>query len=96
MPFLLGKVIVFDTLTTGFWLIGVRFQFTVGGPIQCGSYSAGVRYCAGEIAWHNIDTFIVADFYLVRVLGIVRVNVRDTYPHYIGPPTVLEKKNVSG
>ena len=25
-------------------------------------------------------------FYIVRVPGIVRVNFRDTYPHYIGPP----------
>ena len=52
-------------------------------------YSAGVRYCAGEIVWHNIDPSIVAGFYIVRVPGIVRVNFRDTYPHYIGPPTVL-------
>ena len=51
-------------------------------------YSAGVRYCAGEINWHNIDPSIVAGFYIVRVPGIVRVNFRDTYPHYIGPPTV--------
>ena len=50
--------------------------------------SAGVRYCAGEIVWHNIDPSIVAGFYIVRVPGIVRVNFRDTYPHYIGPPTV--------
>ena len=30
----------------------------------------------------------MAGFYLVRVPGIVRVNFRDTYPHYTGPPTV--------
>ena len=63
---------------------------TVGGPIKCGSYSADVRYCAGEIVWHNIDPSIVAGFYIVRVPGIVRVNFRDTYPHYIGPPTVSD------
>ena len=49
-------------------------------------YSAGVRYCAGEIVWHNIDPSVVAGFYIVRVPGIVRVNFRDTYPHCIGPP----------
>ena len=52
-------------------------------------YSAGVRYCAGEIVWHNINPSIVAGFYIVRVPGIVRVNLRDTYPHYIGPPTAV-------
>ena len=52
-------------------------------------YSAGVRYCAGEIVRHNIDPSIVAGFYMVRVPGIVRLNFRDTYPHDIGPPTVL-------
>ena len=62
---------------------------TVGGPIECGSYSAGVRYCAGEIVWHNIDPSIVAGFYIVRVPGIVRVVFRKTYPHYKGSPTVL-------
>ena len=51
----------------------------------------GVRYCAGEIVWHNIYPSIVAGFYLVRVPGIVRVIFRDTYPHYIGPPTVIIK-----
>ena len=56
--------------------------------IECGSHSAGVRYCAGKIVWHNLDPSIVAGFYIVRVPGIVRVNFRDTYPHYIGPPTV--------
>ena len=55
---------------------------------QVAIYSAGVRYCAGEIVWHNIDPSTVAGFYIVRVPGIVRVNIRDTYPHYIGPPTV--------
>ena len=45
--------------------------------------------CLGEIVWHNIDPSIVAGFCIVRVPGIVRVNFRDTYPHYIGPPTVL-------
>ena len=48
----------------------------------------GVRYCAGEIVWHNIDPSIVAGLYIVRMPGIVRVIFRDTYPHYIGPPTV--------
>ena len=56
--------------------------------VLCGSYSAGVRYCADEIVWHNIDPSIVAGFYIVRVPGIVRVNFRYTYPHYVGPPTV--------
>ena len=56
-------------------------------------YSAGVRYCAGEINWHNIDPSIVAGFYIVRVPGIVRVNFRDAYPHYIGPPTVYGSQN---
>ena len=27
-----------------------------------------------------------AGFYIVRVPGIVRINFRDTYPHYIRPP----------
>ena len=40
------------------------------------------------MVWHNIDPSIVAGFYIVRVLGIVRVNFRDTHPHYIGSPTV--------
>ena len=33
----------------------------------------------------------MAGFNIVRVPGIVRVNFRDTYPHYIGPPTVRVK-----
>ena len=50
----------------------------------------GVRYCAGEIVWHNIDPSINSGrFFIVRVPGIVRGNFRDTYPRYIGPPTVL-------
>ena len=35
-------------------------------------------------------------FYIVRVPGIVRVIFRDTYPHYIGPPTVLPLKAAAG
>ena len=31
----------------------------------------------------------MAGFYIVRLPGIVRVNFRDTYPRYIGPPTVM-------
>ena len=31
----------------------------------------------------------MAGFCIVRVPGIVRVIFRDTYPHYIGPPTVI-------
>ena len=30
----------------------------------------------------------MAGFYIVRVPGIVRLNFRDTYPHYVGPHTV--------
>ena len=55
-------------------------------------YSAGHIVQVSDIVrvkvWHNIDPCIVAGFYKVRVPGIVRVNFRDTYPHYIGPPTV--------
>ena len=36
---------------------------------------------------------MVDGFYIVRVPGIVRVNFRDTYLHYIGPPTVLIRAN---
>ena len=36
----------------------------------------------------------MAGFYIVRVPGVVRVIFRDTYPHYIGPPTVVESGNM--
>ena len=32
-------------------------------------------------------------FYIVLVPGIVRINFRDTYPQYIGPPTVYRNTN---
>ena len=54
-------------------------------------YSAGHIVRVSDIlrvVWHYIDPSIVAGFYIVRVPGIVRVNFHDTYPHYIGPPTV--------
>ena len=56
-------------------------------------YSAGHIVRVSDIV--RVESFgtiqtpsIVAGFYIVRVPGIVRVNFRDTYPHYIGPPTV--------
>ena len=36
----------------------------------------------------------MAGFYIVRVPGIMRVNFRDTYPHYIGPPTVIQSSEI--
>ena len=55
------------------------------------SYSAGHIVRVSDIvrvkSFGNIDPFIVAGFYIVRVSGIVRVNFCETCPHYIGPPT---------
>ena len=56
---------------------GIFFLCALGWPFILRViyiYSAGVRYCAGEIVWHNIDPFIVPGFFIVRVPDIVRVN----------------------
>ena len=65
-------------------------------PLQWGAlYSAGARYSAGEIAWHDLDPSIVrvpnysGPNHIVRVPAIVRVKSLGTYPHYRGHPTVF-------
>ena len=39
----------------------------------------------------RLPALLGSGFHIVRVPGIVRVNFRDTYPHYIGLPIVVFK-----